>query len=60
MEEKVIVVCKQGVSVGLVPLMFLVGECGVFRSFVVVLLLVEEFVAVLPERFEEIHPYHVL
>ena len=59
-EEKVIVVCKQGVSVGLVPLMFLIGECGVFRSFVVVLLLVEEFVAVLPERFEEIHPYHVL
>ena len=55
-----IVVCKQSVSVGLVPLMFLVGECGVFGSFVVVLLLVEEFVAVLPERFEEIHPYHVL
>ena len=54
-----IVVCKQGVLVGLVPLKLL-GECGIFRSFVVVLLLVEEFVAVLPERFEEIHPYHML
>ena len=49
MEEKVIVVCKQGVSVGLVPL-----------TFVVVLLLVEEFIAVLPEGFKEIHPYHAL
>jgi len=54
----VIVVCKQGVLVGLVPLKLL-GECGIFH-FVDVLLLVDEFVAVLPERFEEIHPYHVL
>ncbi len=45
--------------VGLVPHKLL-SECGVFRFFVVVLLLVEEFVAVLPEGFEEIHPYHAL
>jgi hypothetical protein len=38
----------------------LLGECGVFSDFVVVLLLVEEFIAVLPERFKEIHPYHAL
>ena len=52
-------VCKKGVWVGLVPLKLL-GEGSVFCSFVVVLLLVEEVIAVLPERFEEIHPYHVL
>ena len=45
--------------VGLVPHKLL-GECGIFRPFVVVLLLVEEFIAVLPEGFKEIHPYHAL
>jgi hypothetical protein len=38
----------------------LLSECGVFSDFVVVLLFVEEFIAVLPERFKEIHPYHAL
>ncbi len=46
-------------SVGLVPHKLL-SERGVFGCFVVVLLLVEELVAVLPEGFEEIHPYHAL
>jgi len=45
-------VCKQGVSVGLVPLKLL-GECVIFW-------LVEEVVAVLPEGFKEIHPYNAL
>jgi hypothetical protein len=45
--------------VGLVPLKLLT-EGGVFRSFVVVLLLVEEFITVLPEGFKEFHPYHAL
>jgi hypothetical protein len=34
----------------------LLSEYGVFGCFVVVLLLVEELVAVLPEGFKEIHP----
>jgi len=55
----VIVVCKQGVSVGLVPLKLL-SECGIFCSFVLVLLLMEEFIAVLPEGFKEIHSFHAL
>ena len=41
-EDEVVVVRKQGMSVGLVPLI----EYGVFRQCVVVLLLVEEFVTV--------------
>jgi hypothetical protein len=38
----------------------LLGEGGVFCSFVVVLLLVEEFIAVFSEGLEEFHPYHAL
>ena len=41
-EDEVVVVRKQGMSVGLVPLI----EYGVFCQCVVVLLLVEEFVTV--------------
>ena len=46
-EDEVVVVRKQGMSVGLVPLKLLI-EYGVFCQYVVVLLLVEEFVTVLP------------
>ena len=45
--EDEVVVRKQGMSVGLVPLKLLI-EYGVFCQCVVVLLLVEEFVTVLP------------
>ena len=45
--------------VGLVPLKLL-GEGGDFRFFVVVLLLLEEFILVLPEGFKEFHLYHAL
>ncbi len=45
-EDEEIVVRKQGVSVGLVPLELLT-EYGVLRQCVVVLLLVEEFITVL-------------
>ena len=38
----------------------LLRKCGIVRSCVVVLLLVEEFVMVLPEGSEEFHPYHAL
>ena len=46
-EDEVVVVRKQGVLVGLVPLELLI-EYGVLRQCVVVLLLVEEFITVLP------------
>ena len=46
-EDEVVVVRKQGVSVGLVPLELLIGY-GVLCQCVVVHLLVEEFITVLP------------